>query len=481
MHGRNGKHGIPQKLLKEQNMIVKIEPSNSNPENAFRYNERKMDENKDELNKKELAIIGEGTGYILATKNLPEGAEFIDVFDERRLLAQKKGKSGAKIKNEAFHMSVNPSETDRKLDDAEAVEMIGKIMEGLGYGNQPYRIYKHTDIEREHYHVVSCRIDENGMKIKADFERLELRKLLKKIQQEYGFSLIPSEHEEKMEQAKAKTSDKKEEKERQRDKKVPPFKRNSGIPVVEHVKMIVDDALTWNFSTYEQFQSILIRRYNVMLELEKGEEDKAIFSGTDENGNPVTPMMPEGIIHPGIIEKIYDKIAREKGRMRYMKEQRVRCEQLVRLASQLAKDYDQFVFLLNKKGIQFCLSFTESGEPFGITYIDRGTKCAWKGSETFYSMKWFKEFIKQKGWDVKKDDIQAVVDKRKNMPSRKAQPRLAAVKTQPQGDTSGNAVTKTAGPKLHVSGSETKGSSEQFGNIEGLLGKEDDAPAKLVK
>ena len=38
-------------------------------------------------------------------------------------------------------------------------------MQKLGYGNQPYIVLKHSDIKREHLHIISLRIDENGKKI----------------------------------------------------------------------------------------------------------------------------------------------------------------------------------------------------------------------------------------------------------------------------------------------------------------------------
>jgi hypothetical protein len=45
-------------------------------------------------------------------------------------------------------------------------------MKHLGYGNQPYLVYKHADLERVHFHIVSTRIDcETGKKIKDNYEK----------------------------------------------------------------------------------------------------------------------------------------------------------------------------------------------------------------------------------------------------------------------------------------------------------------------
>lgn len=39
-----------------------------------------------------------------------------------------------------------------------------EFMEKFGYGNQPYIVWLHEDIDRKHMHIVSVRIDETGEK-----------------------------------------------------------------------------------------------------------------------------------------------------------------------------------------------------------------------------------------------------------------------------------------------------------------------------
>ena len=43
-------------------------------------------------------------------------------------------------------------------------------MEALGYGKQPYIVFKHNDIAREHIHIISLRVDGDGRKINDKFE-----------------------------------------------------------------------------------------------------------------------------------------------------------------------------------------------------------------------------------------------------------------------------------------------------------------------
>ena len=71
--------------------------------------------------------------------------------------------------NTVFHVSLNPSPED-KLTDEQLREIAREYMERMGYGNQPYIVFKHKDISREHLHIVSLRVDENGHKISDSYD-----------------------------------------------------------------------------------------------------------------------------------------------------------------------------------------------------------------------------------------------------------------------------------------------------------------------
>ena len=70
--------------------------------------------------------------------------------------------------NTVFHASLNPSPED-KLTDEQLRDIAREYMERMGYGNQPYIVFKHKDIAREHLHIVSLRVDERGPQTTARF------------------------------------------------------------------------------------------------------------------------------------------------------------------------------------------------------------------------------------------------------------------------------------------------------------------------
>ncbi len=87
--------------------------------------------------------------------------------------------------NTVFHTSLSPSPEDT-LSDARLREIVHEYMERMGYGDQPYIVFKHKDIDREHLHVVSLRVDESGRKIRDSHERSRSMEVLREIERKYG-------------------------------------------------------------------------------------------------------------------------------------------------------------------------------------------------------------------------------------------------------------------------------------------------------
>ena len=96
--------------------------------------------------------------------------------DMQRLLP-----SSMRTKKTVFHASLNPHPDD-KLSDEELRDIAAYYMEKMGYGNQPFIVFKHSDIEREHIHMVSLRVDSNGRKINDSHEFRRSDKVRKEIE-----------------------------------------------------------------------------------------------------------------------------------------------------------------------------------------------------------------------------------------------------------------------------------------------------------
>ena len=87
--------------------------------------------------------------------------------------------------NTVFHVSLDPSPED-KLTDEQLRKIACEYMERMGYGEQPYIVFKHKDISREHLHIVSLRVDEQGRKLPHDFEARRSMEILRDLERKYG-------------------------------------------------------------------------------------------------------------------------------------------------------------------------------------------------------------------------------------------------------------------------------------------------------
>ena len=90
-----------------------------------------------------------------------------------------------KTTNTVFHASLSPSPEDR-LTDEQLRDIAREYMERMGYGEQPYIVFKHKDISREHLHIVSLRVDEQGRKLPHDFEARRSMEILRDLERKYG-------------------------------------------------------------------------------------------------------------------------------------------------------------------------------------------------------------------------------------------------------------------------------------------------------
>ena len=112
--------------------------------------------------------VNEGEGKLLAVnKVFDDGSGRVDIAraveDFRRYMPE-----NVRTRNKVIHISLNPHPDDR-LTDMEMEQLAREYLEKLGYGDQPFLIFKHEDINRHHLHIVSVNVDERGRRLNKDF------------------------------------------------------------------------------------------------------------------------------------------------------------------------------------------------------------------------------------------------------------------------------------------------------------------------
>ena len=83
------------------------------------------------------------------------------------------------------HISLNPDPKDR-LTDEKMAEIAGQYMDRMGWGGQPYIVFKHSDIEREHLHIVTVQVGSDGRKIKDSKRNERSVAITEDLEREYG-------------------------------------------------------------------------------------------------------------------------------------------------------------------------------------------------------------------------------------------------------------------------------------------------------
>ena len=107
-------------------------------------------------------------------------------------------------KKPILHISINPHPED-VLSDSQLSDIAREYMRKLGYGDQPYLVYKHEDIDRHHIHIVGLRVDENGRPLNDKFEHRRSKQITRELERKYN--LHPAERKERAERPELKKVD----------------------------------------------------------------------------------------------------------------------------------------------------------------------------------------------------------------------------------------------------------------------------------
>ena len=90
-------------------------------------------------------------------------------------------------KRNSLHISLNFDTSEKGLEDEKMVEIAHAYMKELGFGEQPYLMYRHHDAGHPHLHLVTTNIQVDGKRI--DLHHLGIRKsepARKKLEEHFG-------------------------------------------------------------------------------------------------------------------------------------------------------------------------------------------------------------------------------------------------------------------------------------------------------
>jgi hypothetical protein len=222
--------------------------------------------------------VAKGTAKLLHAENMGLGTPVEDMTYSQKIGEFEfllNGRKGRRLEKTTFHVSLNFDASD-KINDRSLRHIPQQYMERMGYGNQPFLVYRHEDTKHPHVHIVSVNVDWSGNKVDTDLYKLRSEKARKELEVEYGLVRAQG-REQKLEAIR----------------RVAPEVVKQGLSEIKSsinnvvMNVVADFAVT----SLKEYQDLL-QHFNVKAEKvtgtsHKGEHEGLIYSATNDQGKRV--------------------------------------------------------------------------------------------------------------------------------------------------------------------------------------------------
>lgn len=303
--------------------------------------------------------INKEKGKVLATNKIyNDGSGTINIhraFEDFKMWMPQ----STKAEKPMMHISLNPHPDDR-LSDAEYAQLAHEYMEKMGFGDMPFLIVKHEDIDRHHIHIVALRVRPDGTAISIKNNFYKSKEITRELEKKYGLHTA----------------------ERQKvtlDMPINKVDPNGDVKrqMAMAVKLV---GMRYKFQTLGEYNAIL-SLYNIRCEEADGryngrEYHGLVYFAMDDDGKTIsTPLKASRLgkfAGREAIEQRYER-AKEKTDVRPTKR---------KIAAVMAQSSgkDDFIARLKAENIDLVLRYTDDGRIYGATYIDHNTWTVLNGS-----------------------------------------------------------------------------------------------------
>ena len=312
--------------------------------------------------------VNEATGRIIAGNRMITDS----LYDPDRIVSQTMFAfesylaANRNTEKPILHISLNPT-LDDNLTDSQFADLARAYMQKMGYGNQPYIVYLHEDIDRRHIHIVSTCVNENGEKIDDSYEWNRSMKACRELEQMFGLKQIADKRRELLEPYLKKAD----------------YTRGD---VKQQVSNILKSVFTsYRFQSFGEY-SAMLSCFNIEAKQVKGEFDGKPYSGiiytmTDDNGKPICTPIKSSLIGKRFgYEGVEKRIAYNAQEFRAKRWQpKIRND--VALAMHGCRgNREELVRLLGSKGIDVVFRENDAGRIYGVTFIDHHNREVYNGS-----------------------------------------------------------------------------------------------------
>ncbi len=331
-------------------MIAKI-GKGSNMYGAILYNQQKVDKE---------------NGAVLLLNKIPDtvdGKYSVAYFNK---CFEPYLSANIKTEKTVRHISLNPDPKD-EVSDEQFTEMARVYMERMGYDSQPYIVFKHTDIDRRHIHIVSTCVGIDGKKIPDDYDHPRSMAICRDLEQKYNLHKAT------------------EQEQKQANKVFKPVNHKNGDIKSQIASVVRYLPKYYSFSTKGNYNALL-SLFNITVEEVKGERNGQpvnglVYVALDENGNKVSNPFKASLFGKDAgIAQLQKYFEQSKEKMKTYPSRSV-LKNTIELAIHTTNNEKEFKKQLAEQGINTIVRKNESGRIYGITFIDHRSRSVWNGSQ----------------------------------------------------------------------------------------------------
>jgi len=269
-----------------------------------------------------------------------------------------------KTENPILHISLNPYPKDVLTDD-QLSEIAQEYMDKLGYGNQPFIVYKHEDIDRHHLHIVSVRVDENGKKLNHNFEFRKSMEICRNIEQKYH--LIAADKKEKQPEFSIKG--------------IAYGENNLKNQIASVIRPLVK---SYHFQSMGEYKALLSLYKITVEEIKGGTADKMfnglVYSATDDKGERIGKAFKSSLFGKSVGYETLQQRMLQSGEIIRQKRLKDRCKIVLTKTMKSPRNRTDFEKQLATNGINVVFRQNDAGRIYGVTFIDQQNKCVLNGS-----------------------------------------------------------------------------------------------------
>ena len=329
-------------------MVSKISHGSS-LSGALAYNQKKVDK---------------GKGKVLASNLVIEPADgrfnaFACAQDFERFMPSHK-----RTKKPVVHISLNPHPDD-KLTDVQLADIGREYRERLGYGGQPYMIFKHEDINRQHIHLVTTRVRQDGSLVPDKFQKDRSNRIIQQLESEY--KLIPAKGNRQSEIWQLSPVD--------------ASGGNLKSQVANVIKLLSE---MYSFQSLGEYRALL-SLYNIGIEKVEGSNKGhrymgLVYSALDTEGKRAGKPLKSSLF--GKSQGIVHLEERMKKSGETIKSGKIAETTKTAISGALKTCHTESTLrkALQEKGIDMVLRRSDTGRIYGATFIDHNTRTVLNGS-----------------------------------------------------------------------------------------------------